>query len=88
LQIGNVAKGIGLSVDAIRFHERNALLPLAPGTNGGFRRYGNSDVETFLFFRCVQVLGFTRFANSWECGQANGGRAGVFGAGLSRNLSA
>jgi DNA-binding transcriptional MerR regulator len=48
MQIGTVAKRIGLSVDAIRFYERSALLPLAPRTNGGFRRYGNSDVETLL----------------------------------------
>ncbi len=27
MQIGIVAKRIGLSVDAIRFYERNALLP-------------------------------------------------------------
>ncbi len=27
MQIGIVAKKIGLSVDAIRFYERNALLP-------------------------------------------------------------
>jgi MerR family copper efflux transcriptional regulator len=59
MQIGTVAKRIGLSVDAIRFYERSALLPLAPRTNGGFRRYGNSDVETLLFIRRVQALGFT-----------------------------
>jgi DNA-binding transcriptional MerR regulator len=59
MQIGTVAKRIGLSVDAIRFYERSALLPLAPRTSGGFRRYGNSDVETLLFIRRVQALGFT-----------------------------
>jgi DNA-binding transcriptional MerR regulator len=59
MQIGTVAKRIGLSVDAIRFYERSALLPVAPRTNGGFRRYGNSDVETLLFIRRVQALGFT-----------------------------
>jgi DNA-binding transcriptional MerR regulator len=59
MQIGTVAKRIGLSIDAIRFYERSALLPLAPRTNGGFRRYGNSDVETLLFIRRVQALGFT-----------------------------
>ena len=38
-QIGVVAKKVGLSVDAIRFYERNALLPRASRTKGGFRRY-------------------------------------------------
>jgi DNA-binding transcriptional MerR regulator len=44
MQIGIVAKKIGLSVDAIRFYERNALLPRAARTEGGFRQYGESDV--------------------------------------------
>jgi len=58
MQIGIVAKEIGLSVDAIRFYERNALLPRAARTEGGFRQYGESDVETLAFIRRVQGLGF------------------------------
>ncbi len=58
MQIGIVAKRIGLSVDAIRFYERNALLPRAPRTQGGFRRYAETDVETLAFIRRVQGLGF------------------------------
>ena len=58
MQIGVVAKKIGLSVDAIRFYERNGLLPRPPRTEGGFRRYGESDVETLAFVRRVQSLGF------------------------------
>ena len=58
MQIGIVAKKIGLSVDAIRFYERNGLLPRPPRTEGGFRRYGDSDVETLAFVRRVQDLGF------------------------------
>jgi len=58
MQIGIVAKKIGLSVDAIRFYERNALLPRPPRTQGGFRRYAENDVETLVFIRRVQGLGF------------------------------
>ena len=58
MQIGMVAKKIGLSVDAIRFYERNALLPSPPRTLGGFRQYGENDVETLAFIRRVQGLGF------------------------------
>jgi len=58
MQIGIVARKIGLSVDAIRFYERNALLPRAPRTQGGFRQYGEKDVETLAFIRRVQGLGF------------------------------
>ncbi len=58
MQIGAVAKRTGLSVDAIRFYERNSLLPPPPRTQGGFRRYAESDVETLAFIRRVQSLGF------------------------------
>src|SRR5260370_2182019 len=58
MQIGIVAKKIGVSVDAIRFYERKALLPRAPRTQGGFRQYGENDVETLAFIRRVQGLGF------------------------------
>ncbi len=58
MQIGIVAKKIGLTPDAIRFYERNALLPRPPRTQGGFRQYGESDVETLAFIRRVQGLGF------------------------------
>jgi MerR family copper efflux transcriptional regulator len=58
MQIGIVAKKVGLSVDAIRFYERNALLPPAARTEGGFRQYGEADVETLAFIRRAQGLGF------------------------------
>src|SRR5690242_19503645 len=58
MQIGIVAKKIGVSVDAIRFYERNALLRRAPRTEGGFRQYGEDDLETLGFIRRVQSLGF------------------------------
>jgi len=58
MHIGRVAKKIGLTPDAIRFYERNALLPRAPRTQGGFRQYGESEVETLAFIRRVQGLGF------------------------------
>src|SRR5258708_39932395 len=58
MQIGAVSKKIGLSVDAIRFYERNALLPRPARSQGGFRQYGENDVEPLAFIRRVQGLGF------------------------------
>ena len=58
MQIGAVAKKIGVSVDAIRFYERNALLPQPARTQGGFRQYDEGDLETLAFIRRVQGLGF------------------------------
>jgi DNA-binding transcriptional MerR regulator len=58
MQIGTVAKKIGVSVDAIRFYERKSLLPRPPRTLGGFRQYGEGDVDTVGFIRIAQGLGF------------------------------
>jgi DNA-binding transcriptional MerR regulator len=58
MQIGIVAKKVGLSADAIRFYERNALMPRPARTPGGFRQYGQRDIETLAFIRRVQGLGF------------------------------
>lgn len=54
MQIGIVARKVGLSVDAIRFYERSALLRRAPRTQGGFRQYGEDDLETLAFIRRVR----------------------------------
>ena len=58
MQIGFIAQKVGLSVDAIRFYERNGLLPRAARTQGGFRQFTERDVETLAFIRRVQGLGF------------------------------
>lgn len=59
MQIGTIAKKTGLSVDAVRFYERNSLLPSPSRTPGGFRQFGEADVETLEFIRSAQGLGFT-----------------------------
>jgi DNA-binding transcriptional MerR regulator len=59
LQIGDVAAQTGLSVDAIRFCERERLLLHAARSNGGFRLFSKSDVEDLAFIRNAQELGFS-----------------------------
>jgi DNA-binding transcriptional MerR regulator len=59
MQIGAVSKRVGLSTDAIRFYERKSLLPHPQRTTGGFRHYGEADVEMLAFIRRTQGLGFT-----------------------------
>jgi DNA-binding transcriptional MerR regulator len=59
VQIGQVSEQTGLSVDAIRFHEKQRLLERAPRTDGGFRLFGREDIERIRFIRSVQQLGFS-----------------------------
>ncbi|MHB8540025.1 MAG: heavy metal-responsive transcriptional regulator [Candidatus Acidiferrales bacterium] len=57
--IGRIAKRAGLSVDAIRFYERNQILTRPRRTEGGFRLYTDQDVAAVLFVRRAQRLGFS-----------------------------
>jgi DNA-binding transcriptional MerR regulator len=41
-QIGDLAHATGLTPDAIRYYERQKLLPKAHRTTGGFRTYDAS----------------------------------------------
>ena len=59
LQIGQVAKRTGLTVDAIRFYERSGLLPRPPRTEGGYRLYHEPEVADLEFIRRAQRLGFS-----------------------------
>jgi DNA-binding transcriptional MerR regulator len=59
MHIGKVARETGLTVDAIRFYERQGLLPRAPRSAGGFRLYGDAAVESLRFARRMQSLGFS-----------------------------
>ena len=59
MQIGRVARETGLTVDAIRFYERQGLLPRAPRSEGGFRLYTDAAVESLRFVRQMQSLGFS-----------------------------
>ena len=58
-QIGRVARETGLTVDAIRFYEKERLLKPAPRTEGGFRLFSGRDLQHIQFIRRAQKLGFS-----------------------------
>jgi hypothetical protein len=57
-KIGQVANETGLSIDTIRFYEKQGLLKRSPRTEGGFRLFDAGDIETLKFVRKAQELGF------------------------------
>ena len=58
-KIGQVAQATGLSIDTIRFYEKQGLLRRSARTEGGFRLFGSPEVETLKFVRKAQELGFS-----------------------------
>ena len=59
IQIGTVSEQTGLSVDAIRFYEKQRLLERPLRTEGGFRLFHADDIQRILFIRRAQQLGFS-----------------------------
>src|SRR5271169_569087 len=59
MQIGQISKRVGVSIDAIRFYERSGLLAAPPRSEGGFRLYSSSDLSSLQFIRSLQALGFS-----------------------------
>ena len=58
-QIGKVAQETGLSIDTIRFYEKEGLLREPPRSEGGFRLYNSPDIKHLRFIRTAQELGFS-----------------------------
>ena len=59
VKIGQVAKETGLSIDTIRFYEKEGLLKRAPRTEGGFRVFGPGEIQALKFIHKAQELGFS-----------------------------
>ena len=59
IQIGQLSEQTGLSVDAIRFYEKQRLLERPLRTEGGFRLFKTQDIQRIRFIRRAQQLGFS-----------------------------
>lgn len=60
LSIGELAARAGVTPEAIRYYEREGVVPTAHRTGAGrYRRYGEADVERLRFIRRARDLGFS-----------------------------
>jgi DNA-binding transcriptional MerR regulator len=59
MRIGELARKAGVNVQTIRFYERRRLLREPTRTASGYRNYERSDLESLLFIKWCQPLGFT-----------------------------
>jgi DNA-binding transcriptional MerR regulator len=59
MQIGIVAQNTGLSVDTIRFYEKESLIAPTQRSAGGYRLYDERTVERLQLISRAQQLGFS-----------------------------
>lgn len=59
MRIGDVAKQAGMTVEAVRFYERQGLLRKPPRTEAGYRVYAATDLRRLQFVMQAKRLGFS-----------------------------
>lgn len=57
LNVSGVARQAGVSPDAIRFYEREGLLPAASRSPAGYREYDDSAAHRIAFIKGAQAMG-------------------------------
>ena len=58
MRIGELAKRVGVSVQAIRFYERRRLMRTPRRTPAGYRIYSEQDLESVTLIKKMQRFGF------------------------------
>ncbi len=59
MKIGAVAKAAGIGIDAVRFYERQGLIPEPARRPSGYRMYSPDVVLSLRFIRRAKELGFS-----------------------------
>lgn len=59
LRIGELSAASGVSRDALRYYEKQGLLPRSRRTSGGFRQYDAVTVDRIRFIKQAQSHGLT-----------------------------
>ena len=59
MKIGEVAKAAGVGIDAVRFYEREGLLPEPARQPSGYRDYAPEAVLDLRFIKRAKELGFS-----------------------------
>ena len=59
MQIGQMAKTLGVKTDTLRFYEKHGLLTPASRSDSGYRYYSKSDLKLAQFILRCKNVGFT-----------------------------
>ena len=65
LSIGDVAARSGVSVDTLRYYERESVLPPARRDSGGRRVYDESILDALRLVSALRAVGSGRRGRAW-----------------------
>lgn len=57
LNVSDIARQAGVSPDAVRYYEKEGLLPPAPRSPSGYRQYDETTAERISFIKGAQEMG-------------------------------
>lgn len=57
LNVSDIARQAGVSPDAVRYYEREGLLPPAPRSPSGYRQYDETTADRIRFIKGAQEMG-------------------------------
>lgn len=57
LNVSDIARRSGVSPDAVRYYEKEGLLPPAPRSPSGYRQYDSTTAERIRFIKGAQEMG-------------------------------
>lgn len=57
MTIGEVARNLGVSVDTLRYYEKEGIIPRATRDVNGYRKYSESDLRWLGFVSCLKSTG-------------------------------
>jgi DNA-binding transcriptional MerR regulator len=57
LNVSDVARRAGVSPDAVRYYEKEGLLPPAPRSASGYRQYDETTAQRIRFIKGAQEMG-------------------------------
>ena len=59
LSIGQIAKQTGVTVETLRFYEKQQLLEVAARSAAGYRQFLSATIKRVLFIQHAKAVGFT-----------------------------
>lgn len=58
--VGEMAKRLGISASALRYYDREGLLPFVERSGSGMRMFKDSDYEWLQIIECLKKTGIWR----------------------------